>query len=112
MVDKKTVEKASVAASKVLRLHLHKNKIENHRKRELAKDLSRKVEALVREKDIRAYAIVGIGADGQAYALWDTGACLPMWAFPDTIAYALREDIRALDIVDDWRPSLPLKGSE
>lgn len=63
-----------------VQLSVHRNKLESRRKRALAKELQRDTEKLVRENDIRAYAVVGIGADGKAYALWDTGAILPMWA--------------------------------
>lgn len=92
-------------------LSVHKNTVERRRKRELAKSLSKAVEQLTRESDLRAYAIVGIGADGNAFALWDTGAILPQWAFADTVAHVLREVIRSCGIADDWRPSLTVKGS-
>lgn len=93
-----------------VKLSVHRNKVEARRKRELAKDLQNRVEALVREQDIRAFAIVGISADGSAFALWDTGAILPMWAFADTVATILKKDIDNCEVVDDWKPSLTLKG--
>lgn len=95
---------------KSVSLSVHRNKVENRRKRDLAKSLTHNVQNMVRENDIRAYAVVGIAADGNAYALWDTGAVLPLWAFADTVAHVLREDIRSADIADDWRPNLTLKG--
>lgn len=98
--------------SKVLRLHVHKNKVESRRKRELAKCLQRNVEALVREQDIRAFAVVGINSEGQAFAMCDTGAILPQWAFADTVSNILRRDIEASAVEDDWRPSLTVRGSE
>lgn len=93
-----------------VKLSIHRNKVEARRKRELAKDLQNRVEAMVRENDIRAFAVVGIAADGQAYALWDTGAILPMWAFADTVATILKKDIDNCGVVDDWKPNLTLKG--
>ncbi|MQY48199.1 hypothetical protein GAO09_19370 [Rhizobiales bacterium RZME27] len=96
--------------TKSVSLSVHRNKVENRRKRELAKDAKAQVEALIREKDVRAYAFVAIAADGTAYARWDTGAVLPMWAFADTVAHVLREDICQADVADDWRPNLTLKG--
>lgn len=96
--------------TKSISLTLHKNKVESRRKRELARDAMRGVEATVRERDIRAYAFVGIGADGKAYSFWDTGRILPLWSFADTVATALKEDIKHSDVADDWVPNLTLKG--
>lgn len=90
-------------------LAVHRNTVEARRKRELAKDLQKRTEKMVRDHDIRAYAVVGIGADGKAYAVWDTGAVLPLWAFADTVSTILRNDIACSKVVDDWRPNL--KGS-
>lgn len=98
-------------SKKPVSLNVHRNSVEARRKRVLAKELKGRVEAMVRTHDIRAYAVVAIAADGQAHALWDTGAILPMWAFPNTVAYVLQEDIRNSDVEDDWRPTLTAKGS-
>lgn len=98
--------------SKTVSLHVHKNKIESRRKRQLAKCLQRNVEALVREEDIRAYALVGINSQGKAFAMWDTGAVLPQWAFADTVAGILRKDIEDAAVEEDWRPSLTVHGSD
>lgn len=92
-------------------LTVHKNTVESRRKRTLARDLQTGVENLVRERDIRAYAIVGIAADGRAYALWDTGAIMPKWAFPATISAVLQRDMESHDVEEDWRPALNPKGS-
>lgn len=112
MVSRKTVQEATARANKVLSLHIHKNKIESKRKRELASSLRCQVEAMVKERDIRAYAIVGIAADGHAYALWDTGSILPLWAFADTVSNVLRVDINGSDVSDDWSPALTVKASD
>lgn len=95
-----------------VRLSVHKNTVEARRKRALSKELTGRVEKLVRDTDLRAYAVVGIAADGSAHALWDTGAILPMWAFPSTVASALQIDMQNSGIEDDWRPTLPLGGSK
>lgn len=95
-----------------VRLSVHRNTVEARRKRTLARDLTGRVEKLVRDNDIRAYAVVGIAADGSAHALWDTGAILPMWAFPATVEAALRIDMMSSGVDEDWRPALPLRGSE
>lgn len=100
--------------AKSVSLSVHRNKVESRRKRVLASELTKGVGALVKEQDIRAYAVVGISSKGEAFALWDTGAILPRWAFADTIAGVLRKDIAANadDQPDDWRPSLTLKGGD
>lgn len=92
-------------------LTVHRNTLEKHRKRELAKDIQKHAEKMVRDNNIRAYAIIGIGADGKGYALWDTGAILPMWAFPATISAILQRDIEESGVGDDWKPSISNKGS-
>jgi hypothetical protein len=99
-------------ASRPVSLHAHKNTVENRRKRSLAKKATSAVEVIIRERDIRAYAFIGISADGQAYASWDTGAIMPMVAFPETVAALLRMDINSCDLKEDWRPNLTIKGSE
>lgn len=91
---------------KPVSLSVHRNKVESRRKRDRAKDLKRGVEAMVRENDIRAYAVVGIASDGKAYSLWDTGGALPMWAFAGTVEQVLRADIESSGVPDDWRPTL------
>jgi len=96
--------------SKPISLSVHKNKVEAKRKRDLAKTLRDEVEKLTREVDLRAYAVVGIAANGKGYALWNTGAIMPMWAFPDTVSYLLREDMQSQPVAEDWRPTLTLKG--
>jgi hypothetical protein len=98
-------------ATKPTQLAVHRNTVESRRKRALAKQLTERTAKLVRDADIRAYAVVGIAADGSVHALWDTGAIMPMWAFPDTIGNALRRDMENTDVDEDWRPALPLGGS-
>lgn len=97
--------------AKVANLSAHKNTVEARRKRTLAKELRSGVERMVRTADIRAYAVVGIAADGSAHAIWDTGAILPMWGFPDTIAAVVRIDMENSDAKEDWRPALTPTGS-
>lgn len=97
--------------SKAVSLAAHRNTVEGRRKRQLAAELTKRTAKLVRDNDIRAYAVVGIAADGRAHALWDTGAILPMWAFADTVANALRRDIESRGVAEDWRPALTPGGS-
>lgn len=94
---------------RLINLAVHKNKIENRNKRTRSKEASGRVEKIVREADIRAYAFVGIGADGKGYAAWDTGAIMPMWSFAPTINAILETDmVDSLD-TEDWVPPLTNK---
>ena len=96
--------------TKPVSLTVHKNTIERRRKRTMARELATHAERMMRECDLRAYAIIGIGADGKPYAVWDTGAIMPMWAFPETMAAALRASIEQEGIEDDWRPPMERKA--
>jgi len=66
-------------ASRPVSLQAHKNTVENRRKRSLAKKATSAVEAIIRERDIRAYAFIGIGSDGQAYASWTPVQSCQWW---------------------------------
>lgn len=89
-------------------LTVHRNTVERRRKKKLCDNLTGAVQSMVKQADIRAYAIVGIAADGSAHAMWDTGAVTPMWAFTDVVAGILRRDIEnnVDDIEEDWRPPI------
>lgn len=87
-----------------VRLSVHKNTVARRRKKERATVMSKAAADMCRVHDVRAYAIVGIACDGRAYASWDTGRALPMWAFADTVATVLRKDIETCEVEDDWRP--------
>lgn len=56
--------------------------------------------------NIVAYAVVAISDDGRAFAGWDTGGVVPMWAFPSTIAQIVREDLAESGVEDDFRRPL------
>lgn len=92
------------------RLSVHRNTIEKKRRNDLAKLMLRGGEKMIRDSDIRAFALVGIDSEGHAHAVWNTGGALPMWAFPETVASILKRDIETSGIADDWKPSLPVKG--
>lgn len=92
-------------------LSVHRNKVEQRRKRALASDLGKRVQNLVKEQDVRAYAVVAINSEGRGFAMWDTGAILPMWAFGDTVASILKKDIEDSGVREDWRPNLTLRGT-
>jgi len=95
-------------------LTLHRNRIEARRKKDVARTVATQTLRLVREKDIRAYAFVGLAADGSVYALWDTGAAIPVRALAPLFSEVLTTDIHnamADGLKDDWRPALNPKGS-
>lgn len=94
------------AKSPVVHLTVHKNTIERRRKRLLAREMAAAAGDMARERDIRAWAIVGLGADGRAYAAWDTGAVMPKWAFAATMADILRCDVNESETEEDWKPPL------
>lgn len=64
---------------------------------------------MTRERDIRAYAVVGIDATGRAFTMWDTGAVMPQWGFPETVAAVVRRDMEDAGAEEDWRPNLPVR---
>lgn len=92
-------------------LTVHRNTVERRRKRIVADEMAYLARKMTMDTDIRAYAIVGIAADGGVCSFWDTGGVLPMWAFPATVAEALTRNMRNSGVDDDWRPSLPVVGS-
>jgi hypothetical protein len=60
----------------------------------------------MRQEDIRAYAFVGIAADGRTFAYWDTGAVVPMRVFPAVVREALSDDIFNSGLADDFRATI------
>lgn len=93
-------------------LSVHRNSVEKRRRAVVRADLLRAVSKHLREVDVRAYAVVTLAADGCGYAFWDTGACVPMWGFPGLVQGVLARNIEASGVEDDWRPALPIRGSE
>lgn len=93
-------------ATKPVSLSVHRNTIEGRKKRERARDASAQVLNLMRQEDIRAYAFVGIAADGGTFALWDTGGIVPMRVFPSVVREALSDDIFNSGIEDDFRAAI------
>ena len=89
-------------------LTVHRNTLEKRQKRARVDDLVRQTKKMMRDVDLRAYAVVGIAADGSGHALWDTGGVVPMWAFTDVVSGLLRRDIENnIDrVAEDWRPPL------
>lgn len=90
-------------------LSSHKNTIEKKRRR----DVQREVDSfgkLLKDVDVRAYAVVAIDAKGEAHCIWDTGSIVPMWAFVPTISECLKRDLEESCVEETWKPPLPIKG--
>jgi hypothetical protein len=82
---------------------VHRNTADKARQRAIKGEMVANAKAMSQDNAIVAYAIVGLTRDGQARAAFDTGQILPLWAFPDTIAGILRQDIWASDIPEDFK---------
>ncbi len=93
-----------------VKLSVHKNTVAGRAKRDLARHWGRNVEGMIRENDIRCMAFIGIGEDGRAFAMWDTGGVVPLYGFPETIGAVLRIDVECSASHDDYR--LPLRGGK
>lgn len=93
-------------------LTVHRNTVEKRRKRALAADVAARTSGIIRRNDIRAYAFVAFDAQGKVFATFNTGAIMPMWAFPQTVGIALDRHMEDAGVAEDWRPSLTLKGGD
>ena len=93
-------------SKKAVNLSLHKSQIERQRRREVRKDMLKAVNGISNSANIVCYAIVGLSDDGRAFARWDTGGVIPIWAFPDTLGEVLRQDIADSGVPEDFKRPL------
>ena len=84
--------------------------MEKRRQRQQAKGAAADVLSIMRENDIRAYAFVAIDAKGGSHHTWDTGAVMPMVAFPDVVRAIVAHSIAQSGVDDDWCPPLDRKA--
>ncbi len=97
--------------AKLTKLSVHKNTVNKRRKKNMARDITRLGAKMCKESDIRAYAIIGIDAKGNAHSMWDTGSIIPLWGFPETMGAILKRDVERSDVDETWIPPvLPIKG--
>ena len=89
---------------------LHRNTIAGRAKRELAMEFGSRVEAMIRENDIRCLAFVGIAEDGRAFTHWDTGGILPLYGFPETMGAILRTSVETSGAAEDYKA--PIRGGK
>ena len=93
-------------SKKPVSLGLHKSQIERQRRREVRAGMVKAANGISNSANIVAYAIVGLSDDGRAFAQWDTGGIIPIWAFPHTMGEVLREDIAKSGIAEDFKRPL------
>ena len=102
-------------SKKPVNLSAHKSQIERTRRRTVRHEMQGAAGQMASQNNIVAYAIVGLSDDGRAFAAWDTGGAVPMWAMPQTVAEILRADMDQSGVDDDFaRPVLDRawKGSK
>lgn len=89
-------------SKKPVSLTAHKSQIERTRRRTVRQDMQQSARQMASQNNIVAYAIVGLSDDGRAFAAWDTGGAVPMWAMPQTVAEILRADLDQSGEDDDF----------
>lgn len=90
-------------SSKPVSLAIHKSNIERTRRKTVREDMRRSAVMMSNSGNIVAYALVAFSDDGRAFASWDTGGIIPMWAMAPTVSEALRSDIEASGIEEDFK---------
>lgn len=90
-------------SAKPIRLSVHKSNIERTRRKTVREDMRRAAVGMSNSGNIVAYALVAFSDDGRAFASWDTGGVIPMWAAPQTVAGVLRADMDESGIDDDFK---------
>jgi hypothetical protein len=91
-----------------INLGLHRNTVAGRTKRALAKEFGNRVEAMIRENDIRCAAFIGIAEDGRAFTHWDTGGLIPLYGFPETMGAILRTSVETSGSEEDYKA--PIQG--
>jgi len=89
--------------AKSVNLTAHRNTIEKRRKHAFAKDFAANVGNIIAENDVRCAAFIGIGADGRAFAWWDTGGLVPMYGFPETMGAVLKHSVEESNVQEDFK---------
>lgn len=86
-------------------LTVHRNTLAKRRRKETQAHMLRAAKE-AGTQDVRAWALVTIRANGSVWSEWDTGAIMPLRAFPAAIQEFLNQDIAESGMEDDWRPNL------
>jgi hypothetical protein len=93
-------------AQKTFSLSAHKSQVERRRRKRVRDEMQKQAKEMASQNNIVAYAIVGLSDDGRAFAAWDTGGVVPMWAMPHTVAELLRADMEQSGVEEDFRKPL------
>lgn len=96
--------------SRTVNLTAHKNTLAGRQKRDRAKEAGSRVEAMIRENDIRSFAFTGLASDGRAFTFWDTGGIVPLFGFPETMGAILRIDVDRVGVAEDYQA--PVTGGQ
>jgi len=91
--------------AKVVSLTVHRNTKTRREAKLTRTEMVANAKSMGGSDRIIAYAIVGIGASGEAYASWDTGKAAPMWGFPHLIADVLSTSMRTSGVPEDFEAS-------
>lgn len=90
--------------SNIVSLTAHRNTRERRRRRDLRKEMIAAARQMSDAPDIKGYVLVGIGANGAAYCLWDTGQAIPLWSLPGFVHEVVSVEARGFDLPDDFDP--------
>ena len=93
-------------SKKTVSLKAHKSQIERTRRKAIRAEMRDCVGAMASQNNLVAYAIVGLSDDGRAFAAWDTGGAVPMWAMPQVVAEVLRADMDTGEVAEDFKRPL------
>jgi hypothetical protein len=79
------------------KLSVHKSNLEKRERRTVKREAVGSLNALLAGKEIVAYAIVVFDKSGNAWAAFDTGRIMPLWAFPGACEYVLKSEVERVD---------------
>ena len=94
----------------MVKLSVHKNTVEKRRKKSVAKGLVQHTSRIVKDYDIRAYAVTMIDSEGEAHCIYDSGSIMPMWCFAETMGAIVKSKMETEPQEETWKPPLNIKG--
>ena len=92
--------------AKAVNLTVHKSQTERARRKTIRSDIEKTARAMCSRENVTAFALVTFTDDGRAAVAWDTGGCIPLWAFPATVSAVLRQDIEESEVPEDFQRPL------
>ena len=82
---------------KVTNLTLHKNTLEKHKRKELAKDLCDSAKRMSEDPDLKGFALVTWDDRFNFIADWQTGRVIPSHVMAEYVKGALLREISMMD---------------